>query len=53
MIISINFAFAYIDPSSLQVVTMDGSTPPSLFSDVTNLKSIKEDLSIFVSIGGW
>ncbi|KAF7171146.1 hypothetical protein CNMCM5623_003575 [Aspergillus felis] len=32
---------------------MDSSTPSSLFKDATNLKSIKQDLSVFVSIGGW
>lgn len=48
-----NFAFAYIDPESYQVVTMDSDTPFSLFSDATNLKSIKQDLKVFVSVGGW
>lgn len=32
---------------------MDGSTPASLFQDTANLKSIKQDLKIFVSVGGW
>lgn len=50
---SVNFAFAYIDPASYQIVTMDSSTPSSLFQDVGNLKSIKQDLSVFVSVGGW
>ncbi|CAG8001645.1 unnamed protein product [Penicillium salamii] len=49
----VNFAFASIDPSTYQVVAMDSATPTSLFSDVTNLKSVKEDISVFVSIGGW
>ncbi|KAE8353840.1 hypothetical protein BDV28DRAFT_132353 [Aspergillus coremiiformis] len=49
----INFAFAYIEPSTYEVVTMDSATPASLFKDTTNVKSIKEDLSVFVSIGGW
>ncbi|KAF4160011.1 hypothetical protein CNMCM6936_004140 [Aspergillus lentulus] len=49
----VNFAFASIDPSTYQVVTMDSSTPSSLFKDAANLKSIKEDLSVFVSVGGW
>ncbi|EAW15054.1 glycoside hydrolase family 18 protein [Aspergillus clavatus NRRL 1] len=49
----VNFAFAYIEPSTYQVVTMDGSTPASLFQDTTNLKSIKQDIKVFVSIGGW
>lgn len=50
---SVNFAFAYIDPGSYQIVTMDSSTPSSLFQDTGNLKSIKQDLTIFVSVGGW
>ncbi|KAJ5958936.1 CAZyme family GH18, partial [Penicillium vulpinum] len=49
----VNFAFASIDPDSYQIVTMDSDTPPSLFSDTTNLKSIKEDIKVFVSVGGW
>jgi chitinase len=49
----VNFAFAYIDPDSYQVVTVDKSTPSSLFQDTANLKSIKPDLAVFVSIGGW
>jgi GH18 family chitinase len=50
---SVNFAFAYIDPSSLQIITMDSSTPSSLFQEVGNLKSVKQDLSVFISVGGW
>jgi GH18 family chitinase len=50
---SVNYAFAYIDPSSYEVVTMDTSTPTSSFLDTANLKSIKPDLTVFVSIGGW
>jgi chitinase len=49
----VNFAFASIDPSTYQVVTMDSATPASLFKDTTNIKSIKADLSVYVSIGGW
>ncbi|GIJ91962.1 hypothetical protein Asppvi_010937 [Aspergillus pseudoviridinutans] len=32
---------------------MDGSTPATLFQETTNLKSIKQDIKVFVSIGGW
>ncbi|PYI36129.1 hypothetical protein BP00DRAFT_432538 [Aspergillus indologenus CBS 114.80] len=49
----INFAFAYIDPDSYQIVTMDSDTPSSLFQDTTNVKSIKSDIEVFVSVGGW
>ncbi len=49
----VNFAFASIDPLTYQVVIMDSATPASLFKDTTNIKSIKADLSVYVSIGGW
>ncbi|RAH68797.1 glycoside hydrolase family 18 protein [Aspergillus aculeatinus CBS 121060] len=49
----INFAFAFIDPDSYQIVTMDSDTPSSLFQDTTNVKSIKSDIEVFVSVGGW
>jgi chitinase len=32
---------------------MDSQTPESLFKEVPNLKQIKPDLKVFVSIGGW
>ncbi|KAF2723824.1 glycoside hydrolase family 18 protein [Polychaeton citri CBS 116435] len=53
----VNFAFAYIDPNSFEVTTMDGETPESLFQQTTGLKSMKsglgETLDVFISIGGW
>lgn len=49
----VNYAFAYIDPKSYQVVTMDSATPGRLFDDLTTLKAIKPDLEVWVSIGGW
>ncbi|KAI7114375.1 hypothetical protein KC352_g34682 [Hortaea werneckii] len=49
----VTYAFAYIDPDSYEVVTMDTSTPGSLFDDTTILKQIKPDLEVWVSIGGW
>lgn len=50
---SVNFAFASIAPGSYKVVPMDSQTPESLFKEVPNLKQIKPDLKVFVSIGGW
>lgn len=50
---SVNYAFAYIDPGSLRIVTMDAATEASLFSDTANLKIVKPDLKVFVSVGGW
>lgn len=49
----VNFAFAYIDPATYQVTTMDTVTPADLFQSVTDLKSTKADLQVYVSIGGW
>lgn len=49
----VNFAFAYIDPDIYQVTTMDTVTPADLFQSVTDLKSTKADLQVYVGIGGW
>ncbi|KAL4749617.1 hypothetical protein BDW72DRAFT_194648 [Aspergillus terricola var. indicus] len=49
----LNFAFASIDPETYDVVTMDSATPAKLFKDATNVKSVKEDLLVYVSMGGW
>lgn len=49
----VNYAFAYIDPTSFEITTMDAQTPVSTFEDVVSLKDLKPDLKIFVSIGGW
>ncbi|KAF4833579.1 Chitotriosidase-1 [Colletotrichum siamense] len=52
----VNFAFAYIDPDTLQVTTMDSATPESLFVQTTaikDLKSLSSELEVWVSIGGW
>ena len=52
----VNFAFAYIDPSSLKVTTMDSATPQQLFTQTTNIRQLKSgnsQLEVFISIGGW
>ncbi|KAF2717775.1 glycoside hydrolase family 18 protein [Polychaeton citri CBS 116435] len=52
----VNFAFAYVDPGSLQITTVDSETPEDLFAkttDIKNLKSSSSNLQVFVSIGGW
>ncbi|KAI1798649.1 chitotriosidase-1 [Daldinia bambusicola] len=52
----VNFAFAYIDPQTLQVTTMDSETPEYLFIETTDIKQLKSrssELQVFVSIGGW
>lgn len=52
----VNFAFAYIEPGTYKVTTMDSQTPSSLFKDVADVKTLKSgnaDLEVFVAIGGW
>ncbi|KFA55929.1 hypothetical protein S40293_08857 [Stachybotrys chartarum IBT 40293] len=52
----VNFAFAYIDPESLEITTMDSETEEALFSqttDIKNMKSRASRLEVFVAIGGW
>jgi chitinase len=38
---------------SFEITTMDAQTPVSTFQDAVDLKMLKPDLKIFVSIGGW
>lgn len=49
----VNFAFAYIDPDSGDIIPMDDGEGTSLFQRVTNIKLRKPDLKVWVSIGGW
>lgn len=49
----INYAFAFVDPDSYEIVPMDSQTPSSLFSETTALKTINPDLKVFISVGGW
>ncbi|KAF2130126.1 glycoside hydrolase family 18 protein, partial [Dothidotthia symphoricarpi CBS 119687] len=49
----VNYAFAYIDPKTFEITTMDAQTPTSTFQDAVSLKDLKPNLKIFVSIGGW
>ena len=48
----INFAFAYIDPSSYTVSPM-ASDVAALYQQVSGLKSRQSDLQVWISIGGW
>ncbi|KAJ5592459.1 hypothetical protein N7537_009363 [Penicillium hordei] len=50
--IRVNFAFGSINPLTCQVVTIDSATPASPFKDTINVKSIKEDISVYVNTGG-
>ncbi|RMJ21665.1 Glyco_18 protein [Aspergillus sp. HF37] len=53
----VNFAFAYIDPDTLELTTMDSETPESLFQQITAIKSMKSGLGtpveVWIAVGGW
>lgn len=49
----VNYAFAYIDPESLKITTMDSTVSKDLFTRLSALKLLKPDLRVAVSIGGW
>ncbi|KAK2611936.1 hypothetical protein QQS21_002042 [Conoideocrella luteorostrata] len=49
----LNYAFAYVDPNSFEITTMDSATPARIFQEVADLKKTNPSLQIFVSLGGW
>ncbi|EFX05487.1 class 5 chitinase 1 [Grosmannia clavigera kw1407] len=49
---SINFAFAFFDPASFTITSMD-SNAASLCSRFTALKDKKPGLKTYISVGGW
>jgi chitinase len=52
----LNFAFAYIDPDSFEIVPMDGLIPASLFTQTAYVRTFKtglSDLEVFVLLSGW
>ncbi|GIJ91973.1 hypothetical protein Asppvi_010948 [Aspergillus pseudoviridinutans] len=48
----LNFAFAFIDPSSFKVAPMNAGDE-ALYKRFTGLKSLYPDLETWISIGGW
>ena len=53
---TVNFAFAYIEPGTYKITTMDSQTPAELFKEVADVRSTKSgngDLEVYVAIGGW
>lgn len=49
----LNYAFAYIDPDTYELTTMDSTTPEDLFQLTVDAKEYNSALSVFVSVGGW
>ncbi|GIZ44487.1 hypothetical protein CKM354_000768400 [Cercospora kikuchii] len=49
----LNVAFAYVEPGTYRIVTMDPQTPARLFKECNDLKRYKSDLKVYISIGGW
>lgn len=49
----VNYAFAFIHPTSFLITTMDALTPGSLFNDFADLKIKKPSIKIWLSLGGW
>jgi len=49
---SINFAFAFFDPTTFQISPMDANGA-SLYSRFTALKEQKAGLETWISVGGW
>ncbi|KAK4033108.1 hypothetical protein C8A01DRAFT_40430 [Parachaetomium inaequale] len=48
----INFAFSFFDPSTIQISPMDANAA-SLYSRFTALKTKRQGLKTWLSIGGW
>ncbi|KAH8427983.1 glycoside hydrolase family 18 protein [Aspergillus melleus] len=49
----LNYAFAYIDPATYELVTMDSQTPERLFELAVETKNYNPALKVWVSVGGW
>ncbi|KAK2742839.1 hypothetical protein FQN57_005130 [Myotisia sp. PD_48] len=49
----LNYAFAYIDPQSFELTTMDSLTPERLFQETVGTKLYRSSLKVWLSVGGW
>jgi chitinase len=49
----LNFAFAFLDPVTFAVTTMDPETSAQLFYDAADAKLFNPQLEVWLSIGGW
>ena len=48
----LNFAFAFIDPSTYAVAPMD-QNQVGLYKRVTKLKSLNPGMQVWIAVGGW
>ncbi|KAK5658413.1 hypothetical protein OQA88_2390 [Cercophora sp. LCS_1] len=49
----LNYAFAFIEPVTFELTTMDDKTPESLFKLTTDTKKYNPNLKVYIAIGGW
>lgn len=49
----LNYAFAFIDPKSYELTTMDDETPEELWKITVDTKKYNPKLKVFVAVGGW
>lgn len=49
----LNYAFAFIDPVTFELTTMDSKTPESLFKVTTDTKKYNPNLKVYIAVGGW
>ena len=47
----LDYAFAFVDPTTFKITTMDATTPVRMFTDFAALKAKNPALELFVSIG--
>jgi chitinase len=49
----LNYAFAFIEPKSYELVVMDSQTEEGIFKLATDAKLYNSELQVFISVGGW
>ncbi|KAI1852652.1 hypothetical protein JX266_002193 [Neoarthrinium moseri] len=49
----LNYAFAFIDPSSYELTTMDKETSEDLWQITVDAKKYNVNLKVYVAVGGW
>jgi len=49
----LNYAFAFIDPDTYELTTMDDETPEELWKLTVDTKKYNPMLKVYVAVGGW